>query len=45
MASDDYAEGKGTGIRRIVQEAKKLKLPEPEITEIGMRVRMTIFLA
>ena len=41
----DLIEQWGTGIRRIFQEAEQQGLPEPEIIEIGMRVRMTIFLA
>jgi len=41
----DLIEQWGTGVRKIFAEAKQLQLPEPEITEIGMRVRMTIFLA
>jgi len=35
----------GTGVRRIFHEAEQLGLPEPEIVEIGMRIRLTIFLA
>jgi len=34
----------GTGIRRIFQEAKDQNLPEPEIREVGMRLRFTIYL-
>lgn len=41
----DLIEQWGTGIRRIFEDAKKLHLPEPEITEIGMRLRVTIYLA
>ncbi len=41
----DLIEQWGTGIRRIFQEAKQQGLPKPEIIEIGMRIRMTIFLA
>ena len=41
----DLIEQWGTGVRRIFREAKQLGLPEPEIVEIGMRVRMTIYLA
>ncbi len=35
----------GTGVRRIFQEAQKQGLQEPELIEIGMRIRMTIYLA
>jgi len=35
----------GTGVRRIFQEAKELRLPEPKIEEVGMRLRLTIYLA
>ena len=41
----DLIEQWGTGVRRIFQEAEQQGLPEPEIIEIGMRVRITIFLA
>ena len=34
----------GSGVCRIFDEAKLLGLPEPEIIEIGMRVRVTILL-
>ena len=34
----------GSGIRRIFNEAEKLKLPEPKIEEIGMRLRFTVYL-
>lgn len=34
-----------TGVRRIFDQTKQLELPEPEIEEIGMRLRFTIFLA
>lgn len=32
----------GSGIPRMVEEAKKLGLPEPELLEIGMRVRCIV---
>ncbi|MBK5941354.1 helix-turn-helix domain-containing protein [Halochromatium roseum] len=35
----------GTGVRRIFAEAKAEGLPEPIIEEIGMRLRLTIYLA
>ncbi len=35
----------GSGVKRIFKEAEDLKLPKPQIIEIGMRVRMIIFLA
>ena len=35
----------GTGVRRIFEEAKELGLPEPMIEEVGMRLRLTIYLA
>lgn len=35
----------GSGFRRILKEAAELNLPEPVIEEIGMRVRVTVFLA
>lgn len=34
----------GSGISRIYSEAKKQHLPEPEIIEIGMRIRFIIYL-
>ncbi|MCP1662143.1 MULTISPECIES: AlbA family DNA-binding domain-containing protein [Methanocalculus] len=40
----DLIEQWGSGFRRILREAKDLGLPEPEIIEIGMRVRVTVFL-
>ena len=33
----------GSGISRIYSEAKKQQLPEPEIIEIGMRIRFIIY--
>ena len=35
----------GSGISRIYSEAKEQQLPEPEIIEIGMRIRFIIYLA
>lgn len=35
----------GSGFRRILTEAKTLGLQEPVIEELGMRVRVTVFLA
>ena len=35
----------GSGIPRILREAKDLGLPELQIMEIGMRLRVTVFLA
>jgi len=34
----------GTGVRRIFEEAKEQGLPEPKIEEVGMRLRLTIYL-
>ena len=34
----------GTGVRRIFSEAKDQGLPDPQIEEIGMRLRFTIYL-
>ncbi len=41
----DLIEQWGSGFRRILREAEELRLAEPVIEEIGMRVRVTIFLA
>ena len=41
----DLIEQWGSGFRRILQEASDLGLSEPVIEEIGMRVRVTIFLS
>lgn len=41
----DLIEQWGSGFRRILQEASELGLSEPVIEEIGMRVRVTIFLS
>jgi ATP-dependent DNA helicase RecG len=35
----------GSGVRQIFREAEVLGLPVPQIVELGMRVRVTIFLA
>ena len=35
----------GSGVRRIFSEAQALGLREPDIIEIGMRVRLTVYLA
>jgi ATP-dependent DNA helicase RecG len=35
----------GSGVRRIFREAEELRLPIPEIVEIGMRVRFIVWLA
>jgi len=35
----------GTGVRRIFAEANAQGLPEPRIEEVGMRLRLTIYLA
>lgn len=35
----------GSGIRRMFTEAENLGLPNPQIAEIGMRYRFTVFLA
>lgn len=35
----------GSGIPRILREAQELGLPDLQITEIGMRVRVTVFLS
>jgi len=32
----------GSGVRRIFTEAQELGLPEPQIVEIGMRVRFIV---
>ena len=40
----DLIEQWGSGFRRILREAEELGLCEPVIEEIGMRVRVTIFL-
>jgi len=35
----------GSGVRRIFREAQELGLPEPQIVELGMRVRLVVKLA
>jgi ATP-dependent DNA helicase RecG len=35
----------GSGVRRIFREAQELGLPEPQIVELGMRVRVVVRLA
>lgn len=35
----------GSGVRRIFKEAQELGLPEPQIVEVGMRVRVVVRLA
>ncbi|AKB32036.1 hypothetical protein MSSIH_1346 [Methanosarcina siciliae HI350] len=35
----------GSGVRRMFKEAKAPGLPEPEIIEVGMRVRFIVHLA
>ncbi len=35
----------GSGVRRIFHEAEVLGLPAPQIVELGLRIRVTIFLA
>jgi len=35
----------GTGVRRIFTEARELGLREPLIEEVGMRLRLTVYLA
>jgi len=40
----DLIEQWGSGFRRILREAEELGLSEPVIEEIGMQVRVTIFL-
>ena len=41
----DLIEQWGTGVRRIFKEAEQQGLPEPEILEIGMRIRTVVYLA
>ena len=41
----DLIEQWGSGFLRILKDAKELNLPESVIEEIGMRVRVTVFLA
>jgi len=35
----------GSGVRRIFREAEELGLPEPQFIEIGMRLRVVVYLA
>jgi len=41
----DLIEQWGSGFRRILKEAEEQGIPEPVIEEIGMRVRVTVFLS
>ncbi len=41
----NFIEQWGTGVRRIFAEAEALGLPEPLIEEVGMRLRLTVYLA
>jgi predicted HTH transcriptional regulator len=41
----DLIEQWGSGFRRILKDAEELGLPQPEIIEIGMRVRFAVYLA
>ena len=41
----DLIEQWGSGFRRILRDAEELGLPQPEIIEIGMRVRFIVYLA
>ena len=41
----DLIEQWGSGVRRIFKEAEEQKLPEPQIVEIGMRIRFIVPLA
>jgi ATP-dependent DNA helicase RecG len=41
----DLIEQWGSGVRRIFKEAEEQKLPEPQIVEIGMRMRFIVPLA
>lgn len=41
----DLIEQWGSGFRRILKDAEDLGLPQPEIIEIGMRVRFIVYLA
>lgn len=35
----------GSGVRRIFREAEELGLPEPQFVEVGMRLRVVVYLA
>jgi predicted HTH transcriptional regulator len=41
----DLIEQWGSGFRRILKDAEELGLPQPEIIEIGMRVRFIVYLS
>ncbi|MBP1908607.1 AlbA family DNA-binding domain-containing protein [Methanolobus bombayensis] len=41
----DLIEQWGSGVRRMFNEAEALGLPQPEIIEVGMRVRLIVYLA
>jgi predicted HTH transcriptional regulator len=41
----DLIEQWGSGVRRMFKEAEVLGLPQPEIIEVGMRVRFIVYLA
>lgn len=41
----DLIEQWGSGVRRMFREAEALGLPQPEIIEVGMRVRFIVYLA
>ena len=41
----DMIEQWGSGVRRMFKEAEALGLPQPEIIEVGMRVRFIVYLA
>jgi ATP-dependent DNA helicase RecG len=41
----DLIEQWGSGILRIFEEAQQLGLPEPQMVEIGMRIRFIVYLA
>ncbi|AKB77799.1 hypothetical protein MSHOH_1316 [Methanosarcina horonobensis HB-1 = JCM 15518] len=40
----DFVEQWGSGVPRIFKEAESLGLPEPKIIEVGMRVRVIVYL-
>ena len=41
----DLIEQWASGVRRMFKEAEALGLPQPEIIEVGMRVKFIIYLA
>jgi predicted HTH transcriptional regulator len=41
----DLIEQWGSGVRRMFREAEALGLPQPEIIEVGMRLRFIVYLA